>query len=116
MVVQFRSSVGGRIGEVVGERVLLNKGTIEHLIVDVRDRLKNLTSLTGTNAAFDIRLEGSDTWLVTASPATVAGMSAYCLVDTTPSGFVDGVYELFLYFNNLPEVPRLGPFEFEVNS
>lgn len=100
----------------MAERVLLNKGTIEHLIVDVADRLKNVTSLSGLNAAFDVRQRGEATWLVQAQAATVSGMSAFCLVDTTPSGFVDGQYELFVYFNNSPEIPRLGPFVFEVNA
>lgn len=101
----------------MAERILLPKGTKEHIPVDVTDRLANLTTLTGTAARFDIRRRGETTYIVTAAVATTIGLTAYCLVDTSTSDFTNpGRYELYLQFDNLPESPRLGPFEFEVNA
>lgn len=100
----------------MAERILLPKGSVEHLIVDISDRLENLTSLAGTNARYDIRARAASTWIVQSLPATTIGMSAYCLVDTSDSQYTYGRYELYVQFDNLPESPRLGPFEFEVNA
>jgi hypothetical protein len=98
------------------ELVQLNKGSKEHLIVDVADRLGALTSLEPTNPIFDIRKRNESEWVSQGTQATPLGMTAYCLIDTTLSGFdVPDVYELFLQFDNVPETPRLGPMRFEVN-
>ncbi|SRR6266576_1063114 len=101
---------------ITGERVELPKGTIEHLIVQVKDRLNNVSNLETLTPRYDIRREGGTEYLFTALSATVIGMTLYCLVDTTPDGYTNGTYELFVYFDNLPEIPRLGPFEFDVNE
>lgn len=99
------------------ERMILPRGTVEHIIVDVADRLANLTDLTGTNVRYDIRSLGGSTWIAQGLSATTIGMSAYCLVDTTLTAYDEsGRFELFLQFDNLPESPRLGPFDFEVNA
>jgi hypothetical protein len=101
---------------IAGERVELPKGTVEHLIVQVKDRLNNVTDLTTLTPRYDIKRQGSPTYLYTELPATVIGTTLYCLVDTTPEVYTNGTYEIFTYFDNLPEIPRLGPFEFDVNG
>lgn len=101
---------------IAGERVELPKGTVEHLIVQVKDRLNNVTDLAALTPRYDIKRQGSPTYLYTELPATVIGTTLYCLVDTTPEVYTNGTYEIYTYFDNLPEIPRLGPFEFEVNG
>jgi hypothetical protein len=92
----------------------LAKGTIEHVIVEVKDVLENLATLVGTSPVFSTRLEYESTYIEQDIAASVIGLKAFCLIDTTQVGYVVGVYNLFLQFNNLPEVPRLGPMNFEV--
>jgi len=100
----------------VAELVQLNKGTKEHLIVDVSDRLGQLTSLEAASPKFDVRKRNETGWVVQHSPASPLGMTAYCLIDTSLAGFDEpDVYELFLQFDNSIETPRLGPMRFEVN-
>lgn len=96
--------------------IQLNKGTIEHVIVDVGDSLENLTDLTGKSARFSVREIGATSFVEADVPATVVGMSAFCLIDTTQVGYVTGRYELFLKFTSLPEEPVLGPIEFDLNA
>jgi len=44
-------------------------------------------------------------------------MKAYCLVDTNNGGlWAAGIYRLYLRFDTSPEIPYLGPFEFEVSG
>jgi hypothetical protein len=87
-------------------------GTKENLIVDVTDRLENLTTLDGANGTFDVRLKGETSWEIQGQAIINIGMRAFCLVDTDTLDV--GVYELFLNFQSLPEEPRIGPIEFEV--
>lgn len=94
----------------------LLKGTIEHIPINVKDRLGNLTDLAGTSPTFLVRKESDPSAIVIAEgPADLtvpAGMTAYCLVDTTTLD--EDRYELLLRFQLLPEVPFLGPFDFMV--
>ena len=94
--------------------IKLVKGTKENLAIDVTDKLGNLTTLAGANTVFDVRLRDSPSWVHQNVGATFDLMRAFCMIDTTGSEYVEGTYELFLKFNNLPEVPRLGPHVFEV--
>jgi len=101
-----------------GIQVELTKPTKEHVPVDVKDRLGNLTDLAGTSPVFWLTKESddSDTPLPPGKQAcdltTPAGMTAYCLVDTT--NMAKDRYELFIQFQLLPEVPVLGPYNVEV--
>lgn len=93
----------------------LTKGTIEHVPVNVRDRLGALTDLSGTAPTFHVRKESDGTVVIADTAAdllTPAGMTAYCLIDTTT--LAQDRYELLLRFQLLPEIPLLGPFDFEV--
>jgi hypothetical protein len=96
--------------------IKLNKGTKEHIPVDIADRLESLTTLSGANPRFTTRLRYEATNVQTDIAATNIGMTAFCLIDTTLAGYVVGIYELFIKFDNLPEAPVLGPYEFEVTA
>jgi hypothetical protein len=98
----------------VTQKVELTKGTIEHVPVNVADRLGNLTDLAVTAPTFDVK-KHDGTAVVTGQLADLtvpAGMTAYCLINTTAMDI--GKYNLYLKFDLAPEHPYLGPFEFEV--
>lgn len=86
--------------------------SIEYVPVDVRDRLKEISSLEDTSPKFDWRLEGSDLWIAQNQSCIVNGMQLLCLVNTT--GRTPSTYELFVIFTLAPEVPRLGPVKFNI--
>lgn len=87
-------------------------GTIEYLVVDVTDRLGDLTTLDGYDVAFDVKDRETQTAKYTAEPATNDVMKIKCLMDTT--GWDLGIYQLWTTIVASPESPRLGPFEFRV--
>jgi hypothetical protein len=92
----------------------LVKGTKENLVVDVEDRLGNLATLDGTTPTYDVRAKYGDDFILQDLTANTNELQAFCLIDTTSNDLPIGQYELFLRFNNLPEVPLLGPMEFEI--
>jgi hypothetical protein len=94
--------------------IKLTKGTVEHIPINVSDRLGGLTDLTGTNPTFDVRRESDETAVagMTGLAPTTTGMTAFCLIDTT--NMAKDRYELLLRFHTAPEIPYLGPFDFEV--
>lgn len=96
--------------------IALPKGTIEHIPISIKDRLGNLTDLDGTAPTYFVRKESDQDTVVIAERAadltSPAGMTAHCLIDTT--ALDKDRYELLLRFELLPEVPLLGPFDFEV--
>ncbi len=94
--------------------IKLPKGTKEIITVDVTDKLGNITTLNGASGKFDVRRRGSDTWLIQDQANTNTGMEAHCLIDTAPSQWKVTTYELFVHFDALPEVPRVGPVVFEI--
>lgn len=87
----------------------LIKGTIEHVPINVKDRLNSLTDLAGTSPTYFVRREADPSDVVITERAadltTPAGMVAYCLIDTTTID--QDRYELCLRFQLLPEVPLL---------
>jgi hypothetical protein len=90
----------------------LTAGTVEYIPVEVRDRLKAIDTLAGTNAVFEYRLEGADVYIQTNQSCIVDEMQLLCLIDTTPLAV--GSYELFVDFAIAPQFPRLGPIKFTV--
>jgi hypothetical protein len=90
----------------------LTLGTKEFLVVRVRDRLGRLTTLEGTDPTFDVRERGQTEYLLQGIGATASGMNALCLVDT--EAWTPATYDLYMQFNSSPEIPRLGPFSFDV--
>lgn len=87
-------------------------GTIEYFVVDVTDRLNNLTTLDGFTFTFDVKARIDGTSKYTAHAAIHDEMKILCLVDTT--GWDLGIYQLWATIHATPESPRLGPFEFTV--
>lgn len=92
-------------------------GSIENLVVDVTDRVGSLVTLTGTNARYDIRKYGATGWEVQNGVVINVGMRAFCLLDTSAWAETKiGKYQLYIHFDNIPEHPRLGPYEFRVDK
>lgn len=94
--------------------VSLALGTEQYLTVAVEDETDTYSTLEGgvaTNIQFDV-LDDADVFKYTDEPATVAGMTIRCLVDT--GGWAEGHYRLFAEFTVALENIRLGPFDFYV--
>jgi hypothetical protein len=91
----------------------LTKGTIEFLVIPVTDTMGNLTSIG--SATYDI-YTGDDlaTAVLEGGIAVVNGMKILPLIDTT--NMDEGPYDLYVSFQALPEIPRLGPFRFKVDD
>jgi hypothetical protein len=106
MMLQFHLEGGGR------DLIQLTKGTIEHLPVNVRDRLGNLATLDGVTTTYLVRKESDKTNAITETNASTIGMTAFCLIDTTT--LAQDRYELLLRLAIGSEIPLLGPFDFEV--
>lgn len=95
--------------------VSLTLGTVEYLPVRVTDALARLGSLDSADLRFDIiRADEAETIIDTNVSGDNQGMLALCLVDTR--GWEEGDYDLYIYFEALPEAPRLGPFRFKVED
>jgi hypothetical protein len=100
---------------------VLEKGTVEALIVAVRDRLGNVDDLSVlTNKFFDVRKKSDDTVVQTNVPWAVDSdfpMSAICEIDTTLAAYVSGdTYKLYLKYTSGSESPVKGPLEFRVEG
>ena len=100
---------------------VLKKGTVEPLLVALRDRLGNIDDLsTVSNAKFDVKAKVDNAAVQTDSPWTVdpgSPMTAICLIDTTLSAYVPGdEYKLYLKYAAGSESPVLGPIEFRVED
>lgn len=88
----------------------INKGSVETILVQVRDEQVLLFDLPEPTRYDILDADGADVTL--AQVATTEGLEAACLVDT--SDMEMGDYELFLYFTVGAETPRLGPHKFRV--
>jgi hypothetical protein len=96
----------------------ITQGTLEYLEVDVTDRTGSLTNLAAASPVFDVMDKAETVDYYDEEPAAQSGMTILCLLDTTEAHTVGlwprGDYRLWVRFSALPEIPRLGPFEFEV--
>jgi hypothetical protein len=88
-------------------------GSIEVLVVDVTDKLENLTTLPPTTR-YDVFDKAGNGKMVDMIPV-IAGMRAECIIDTSAGTWTPGYYFLYLRFSSNLEFPRLGPLEFKVN-
>lgn len=98
---------------------VLKKGTIEPILVGLRDRLENLTDLSGvTNLKFDVKKKSDGSAVSSNLTCTFEEMTAICLIDTTLAGYVagGGTYKLYLKFDDGVEHPVLGPIFFRVED
>ena len=92
----------------------ISKNTKENIHVDVDDTTDTVTDLSSSGPTFDV-INSSDTFVVTASSATAAGMRITVLLDTTISGGLpEGEYRLFVKFTVGSQVIRKGPFYFTI--
>lgn len=92
----------------------INDGSIETMVIQVVDELGTLPELP-SGTVFDIRdTDGEDKIIGTV--ATVEGMRAYCVIDTTHASLTVGDYDLFLRFGNTPDSPKLGPHRFRIQA
>lgn len=87
------------------------KGSIEPIAIDVTDKLGNLTTLDSADPHFDIE-DFFNEAVLSALVAQNSGMTAICKIDSTT--LAEGDYKLFLYFNAVPDTPRLGPVSFSI--
>ena len=97
--------------------VELPQGTKEHLVVDVDDELNNLPTLDGTTPQFRVLMpdpDDADKVAWTSTGLTVQVMKLFCLIDTSVGPWDGGTYRLYVRFTTAPELPVLGPFEFDV--
>jgi hypothetical protein len=100
---------------------VLDKGTVEALIVALRDRLDNVTDLsTVSNRFFDVRRKEDDSPVQTNVAWTIDAdfpMSAICEIDTTLPAYVAGdTYKLYLKYTSGSESPVKGPLYFRVED
>lgn len=95
-------------------KLKLPKGTKEYIVIGLEDRLGTITTLTGAGMIYDI-FDAAGNAKYNDAPGANMLMKAMCMCDTNLGGlWAIGRYELFIQFNALPEVPRLGPFPFLV--
>lgn len=96
----------------------LVRGTIETLLVPIEDDLENFNTLAGSNPTFDVKTR-QGTNMITAQTVTFDGgepLKARCLVNTNlPILWPAGKYFLYITFNDIIDIPVLGPLEFHVN-
>lgn len=100
---------------------VLQKGSVEALLVAVRDRLNNIEDLNlVTNKFFDVRKKNGDTAVQTNVAWTTDPdwpMTAICEIDTTLAGYIAGdEYKLYLKYTSGSENPVKGPLEFRVEA
>jgi len=100
---------------------VLKKGSIESLVVALRDRLGNVSTLaTVTNLKFDTKKKSDNTAVqsnVNAALDADIPMSAICEIDTTLAGYVAGEeYKLYVKYAAGSEAPILGPRFFRVED
>lgn len=100
---------------------VLKKGTIEPILVAMRDRLENISDLSLLSGrSFEIRAKSDDSVVQASSTwATDADfpMTAICQVDTTVAAFTGGsTYKLYLTYSDGGETPIHGPIYFRVED
>jgi len=100
---------------------VLTKGTIEPLMVALRDRLENIDDLsTVLNPKFSTRKKSDDSAVESNKTWTVDPgfpMTALCLIDTTVSAYDAGeTYKLYLTWEDGSQSPLKGPIEFRVEG
>lgn len=92
-------------------------GTIEYYPVKVFDTFENLTTLDGTGLTFDVFKDDEDETVVFQNRVcSNEGLYALPLIDTVADCDELGPYLMWIKFNALPEIPRLGPFKFRVDD
>lgn len=98
--------------------LIITQGSKEYVAVDLNDEFSILTTLDGAGLTYDVTDRAGNFKYQNQAGLNV-GMQARCMVDTTSGSnppWAEGEYNLYIKFNSLPEVPRLGPFKFLVSN
>jgi hypothetical protein len=90
--------------------VVINKGSIESIVVKVVDEIEGITELPSPTQYDIFDTDGNPEQQN--QNAVIVGMTARCLINTTALDVGD--YDLFLKFTAAPESPYLGPHRFRV--
>jgi hypothetical protein len=102
---------------VTTAHVVITRGSIETLLIDVTDRTGNLTTLAAAAAQFDVFDRAGNAKMSNVAIQTYVAfpMRAGCRVDTTLGGlWTPGKYYLYLEYTANPDAPILGGLEFNV--
>jgi len=95
---------------------VINKGSIEPIIVNMRDRLENILDMAAvTNLRFDIKDKADNVEVLNGIPTT-AGMKVICVIDTTGVGWITDEYRLYLKFTDGSTNPELLVGKFRVED
>ena len=95
---------------------VLNKGTIEPVIVNMRDRLENVLDMAAvTNLRFDVKDSAGNAEVTNGVPST-DGMKVICVIDTTGVGWTTDEYRLYLKFTDGSTTPELLVGKFRVED
>lgn len=100
---------------------VLIKGSIESILVALRDRLGNISDLAAvSNLRFDTKKKDDDSAVQTNQLIALDPdfpMTAICSIDTTLAGYVAGEeYKLYIKYTAGSESPLLGPRFFRVEA
>lgn len=100
---------------------VIKKGSIESLLLPLRDRLSNISNLnTVTSLVFDTKKKSDGSAVETAKAVWIDAdfpMTAVCEINGTLSGYVGGEeYKLYLKYTAGTESPILGPIFFRVED
>lgn len=103
---------------------VLKKGSIEALLIPLRDRLNNVTTLaTVSNLMFDTKKKTDNSAVQSNALVTVDSdypMTAICEIDTTLAGYDvtpdDAEFKLYIKYTVGTEAPLLGPIYFRVED
>lgn len=100
---------------------VIKKGSIEPLMVALRDRLENITDLGSvTDTKFDVRRKRDNAVCQSDSLWTFDvdfPMTAVCLIDTTQPNYTPGdEFKLYLKYTSGSESPTKGPLFFRVED
>lgn len=100
---------------------VLKKGTVESLLIAMRDRLEVLTDLDDvTNRLFDVRRKDDNSAVVNNAvwfTHATKPMTGIFTIDTTLAGFVAGEeYKLYIKFTSGVDIVVKGPIFFRVED
>lgn len=100
---------------------VVKKGSVEPLLVAMRDRLSNINSLAAvTNLRFYVRDKADNSLTQPDTTVLLDGdypMTAICQIDTTLVGYIaNHTYKLYIKFDDGSSSPVLGPEEFRVED
>lgn len=100
---------------------VIKKGSIEALLVPLRDRLGNVVTLaTVTGLVFDTKKKSDNSSVQTGTGTTFDvdfPMTVICEINSSLSGYVAGEqYKLYLRYTAGTEAPILGPLYFRIED